>query len=246
MSLKITVEIDGPSEQQLTPLLAQWAANHPEGSGKGIQPNAHAPVISPRDFFHENSALLQQQIQQLTARNNRLHAEVINSQRLLAGVPPAPALPVCVPSNPLSQRPQDTQPPLLPERYQLSKGAQLRRQLKAPAQALAHCLGRLAAWGWQGKDWLLIFVLVCGGMYGVLTIAPVLSKWLWPPPEFVESDDSGPGATTVPPKTGSADKEEKPKEEKLKKEKTPAPALPPLPTSKAGSHPPPPPAFQQP
>jgi hypothetical protein len=234
MSLKITVEVDGQSEQQLAPLIAQWAARHPEWLGQSVQQSA--PELSAsRDFYHENSALLQQQIQQLMVRNQRLEAQVANSQRLLAGVPPAIALPSSEPSASTAGNALEaaSQPPLLPERYQPSKGALLRHWLMQPLQGTAHRLGRLVAWAWLGRQWLLIFLLLCGGMTSVLLIAPVISERLWP--EFVESEEGGPGATTAKPKG-----EDAPKPDKKKDLAPPA-----LPTSKAGSHPPPPPAFQQ-
>jgi hypothetical protein len=236
MSLKITVEVDGQSEQQLAPLLALWAARHPEWLGQGIQQNA--PELSAsRDFYHENSALLQQQIQQLTAQNQLLQAQVSSSQRLLAGVPPARALPAYEPlartTELTTELALNAQPPLLPQRYQPSRGAILRYWLKRPVQASAQRLGRIAAWIWLSKDWLALFLLLCGGMYAVLTIAPVISE-LWRP-EFVESADGGPGTT----------KTTEPAAEHPPAKQAETTALPTSPSSKAGSHPPPPPAFQQ-
>jgi hypothetical protein len=231
MSLKITVEVDGQSEQQLAPLIAQVVTRYPEWLGLNAQKKADELAPS-RDFSYENSALLQQQIQQLMAQNQQLQVQVANSQRLLAGVPPAPALPFSAPFPPADERALDPQPPLLPERYQPSQGAMLRHWLRAPVQATAHRLGRLAAWAWRGRDWLLIFLLLCGGMTGVLMIALVIDERLRP--EFIDSKDGGPGATkTAKPAAESAPKEEKAKD----------PVLPASPTRKAGSYPPPPPAF---
>jgi hypothetical protein len=230
MSLKITVEVDGQSEQQLAPVIAQFVASHPEWLGLGTP--VRAPEPSPREFYNHNSALLQEQIQQLMAQNQQLQVQVANSQRLLAGVPPAPALHFSVPLPPADERAQDIQPPLLPERYQPIKGFMLRHWLRVPVQAAAHRLGRLVAWAWLGKEWLLIFLLLCGGMTGVLMIAPVIDERLRP--EFIDSKDGGPGATkTAKPAAESAPKEEKEKD----------PVLPASPTRKAGSYPPPPPAF---
>jgi hypothetical protein len=232
MSLKITVEVDGQSEQQLAPVIAQFVASHPEWLG--LATPVRAPEPSPREFYNHNSALLQEQIQQLMAQNQQLQAQVASSQRLLAGVPSAPALSFSAPLVPTTDSAQDTQPPLLPERYQPSKGSMLRHWLRAPVQATAHRLGRLASWAWRGREWLLIFLLLCGGMTGVLRIAPVIGELFHP--EFIDSKDGGPGATkTAKPAAESAPKEEQEKD----------PVLPALPTRKAGSYPAPPPAFQQ-
>jgi hypothetical protein len=236
MSLKITVEVDGQSEQQLAPLIAQWASRHPEWLGLGAQQNA--PELSAsRDFYHENSALLQQQIQQLTAQNELLQAQVTHSQRLLAGVPQAKAL---LPAALDSQRAASSvavspfskeAPPLLPVQYQLRRGEILVYRLKRlPAQ-----LWQSLVWLTLGREWLLLFLLLCGGLYGALSIAPKLADQIWPEPEFVDSADGGPGAakTTAPAtERKTADQAEEKK-------------LPTSPSSKAGSHPPPPPAFRQ-
>ena len=99
------------------------------------------------------------------------------------------------------------------------------------------------------NEWLLLFLLLCGGTYGVLTIAPWVSNQLWPPPEFVDSAKEGPGGTAEPEPTDGGGKEgaERTSADSPAAETIPVtPQLPVLPTSKAGSHPSPPPAFQQP
>jgi hypothetical protein len=239
MSFKITIEVDGQTEQQLAPLLSRAVALNPELlAGTGLN---RAEV----GFYADNSALLQQQNQQLIAQNQRLQAQVMDSQRLLAGSPPAQALVTQAPvaartvTAPVVPHRADapTAPPLLPVQY---------RSDKITLKRIKRKLNRLPVRCWQGllwltfgRKWLLVFLLLCGGMNGVLTLAPKLTDSLWPPPEFVDTAEENPGAATAPEsseeKTPESSAEEAPKQTSSTS-----------PTSKAGSHPAPPPAFQQP
>jgi ABC-type transporter Mla subunit MlaD len=90
MSLKITIEVTGQTEQQLAPVVSQFVARHPDLLGMGTQTRALGQN-NAQDFYRDNSALLQQHIQELTAQNQRLQAQVTDSQRLIAGSPPAQA-----------------------------------------------------------------------------------------------------------------------------------------------------------
>jgi hypothetical protein len=235
MSLKITIEVDGQTEQQLAPVIGQFVARHPQGLGIGA--NA-SEVNQPLSLAHDNPALLQQQIQQLTAQNQLLQAQVNHSQRLLAGVLPAALLSQAadsqqaVTASALTVSPSET-PPLLPVRYQ--SDTRLRYRLRRSLVGLPKRLWQALLWLALGREWLWLFLLLCGGMYGTLSLAPRLADHLWPPPEFVDSAGDTPGETVTP--------EPAPEQPE---EKAPNPAPPASPTSKAGSHPPPPPAFQQP
>ena len=79
MSLKITVEVDGQTEQQIAPVVAPFVARlamrHPEWTQVDKQGRSPGQV-QVRDFHHDNSALLQQHIQQLTAQNKLLQQQV--------------------------------------------------------------------------------------------------------------------------------------------------------------------------
>jgi hypothetical protein len=240
MSLKITIEVTGQTEQQLAPVVSQFVARHPELLGMGTQTRALG-LDTAQDFYRDNSALLHQHIQELTAQNQRLQAQVTDSQRLLAGSPPVQA---CLPQAPVAERTvtapvvshradAPTAPPLLPVQY---------RSGKTTLKRIKRKLSWLPVRCWQGllwRKWLLIFLLLGGAMNGVLTLAPKIADSLWPPPEFVDSAEESPGAVTAPEHS-----EEKTPESST--EKAPKQTSSTSPTSKAGSHPAPPPAFQQP
>ena len=247
MSLKITVEVDGQTEQQLTPVIGQLVARHPEWlvTQKPAPEQPHS-----RDFYHDNSALLQQHIQQLTEQNKLLQAQVSYSQRLLEGVPQAKALlpraaeraitAPAVSASPNEKEP--SAPPPLPTQYQSGSGDILYRIRRSLVEMPAR-LWQALVWLAFGKEWLLLFLLLCGGTYGALTVAPKLAHRLWPQPEFVDSAgvgsaESGPGDIATPEPENSNQQEKAPPASK--------PTASPSPTSKAGSHPPPPPAFEQP
>jgi hypothetical protein len=189
MSLKITVEVDGQSEQQLAPLLAQAVTCHPEWFG--LDTPAKPPELNLRDFYHDNSALLQQHIQQLTAQNKLLQAQVTHSQRLLAGVPQAKALSPAatdsrraVTASAVVAAPGSNEaPPLLPVQYQLNRAELSLYRLKRLANQLPTRLWQALIGLTLGREWLLLFLLMCGGMYGALRVAPKLAD-LWPPAEF--------------------------------------------------------------
>lgn len=255
MGFKITLEVDGQTEQQLAPIVSRIMALHPElrseGAGNPVRPN--------HSFYHENSALLQQHVQQLTHQNKLLQEQLSYSQRLLAGAPASKALPaqIAVPVdqqqntslvNETTVRTASVSPPL-PARYQRRSNIRSLEQMKRPFKATAQGFGKLLLWTWQGKGWPLIFLLMSGMMYGSLSVAPLIANRLWKPPEFVDSPKSGPGDTVSPTnsasdktaetegKRGSTGSSANPSGEAIHHPATPA--------SKAGSHSPPPPAFQQ-
>lgn len=245
MSLKVTFEVDGQTEQQIAPVVAQWVARHPGWIGAGIQEPA-PPQPQARDFHHDNAALLQQHIQQLTAQNKLLQQQVSYSQWLLAGAakPKAMLTPATDSKRVVTDsavavsngRNEQRAVPLLPAQYRTSKSTVVFRRLGRSLGRMPSRLWRSLIWLCFGSEWLLIFLLLSGGTYGILSIAPMLSNKLWPSPEFVESDN-GPGDAAEPTDESTEAEAE---------ENAPASAQPTSPTSKAGSHPAPPPAFQQP
>jgi len=260
MSLKITVEVDGQTEQQLTPLIAQVVAAYPQLLGsQGQTTQANTPDLphSP-DFYHDNSALLQRHIQQLMAQNQLLQQQVASTQQLLAGTPPAKALlpsaaqasqqPVSasavtvssgvssgVPSGATGQ----SSAPLLPVQYRTRRSSLGLYRIRHSVVTLSARLWQALIWLAWGKEWLLLFFLLCGGFYGTWTLAPWLAERAWPPAEFVDSAGDAPGKVIQP-----EPEPETPAPEQM--QENPMPAQPTTPASKAGSHPPPPPAFQQP
>ena len=242
MSLKVTFEVDGQTEQQIAPVVAQWVARHPEWIGASAQEPAPAQPQA-RDFHHDNAALLQQHIQQLTTQNKLLQQQVSYSQRLLTGavqpkamLPPATDAKQVVTDSAVAVsdgRNEQRAAPPLPAQYRTSRSTVVFQRIGRSLGRMPSRLWRSLIWLCFGSEWLLLFLLLSGGTYGILSIAPVLSNKLWPPPEFVESDD-GPGNATEPT------------DESAEEENPPTSAQPASPTSKAGSHPAPPPAFQQP
>ena len=261
MSFKITVEVDGQTEQQLTPLIAQFVAAYPQllGSqtlgtqGQATQANAPDLPHSP-DFYHDNSALLQQHIQQLMAQNQLLQQQVASTQQLLAGTPPAKALSpspaeasqqpvtasaVTVASGVSSGATGPSSAPLLPVQYRTRRRSLGLHRIKHSVVTLPARLWQALIWLAWGKEWLLLFFLLCGGFYGTWTLAPWLAERAWPPAEFVDSAGDAPGKVIQPEPEPETPAPEQTQE-------NPMPAQPTTPASKAGSHPPPPPAFQQP
>ena len=230
MSLKITVEVDGQTEQQLAPLVSQWAlrSSSEQVAGPAL---AHPPFASPSIgyCYSDNSALLQQQIQQLVAQNQLLQAqlsqqrliEAASGDRLLSQKSSSPAqLPAAQ-----SERESSSAVPLLPIQYRTARRSRFGRSL-----------GLLMLWLWHSASarWkgLLLFCVLCAGAYGALDLTSKLAERT-PAPEFA---GEGPGEAISP--EGSKTKKSDPKA---------AEQLPPMPpSSKAGSHPPPPPAFEQP
>ena len=187
MSLKITIEVDGQTEQQLAPVIEQLAAYLP----------AHAsPEMgsSAQTHYHENAALLQQQIQQLVAQNQLLKAQ---------SSPPQPRLAAAAStSNSAIPAPLDVQPPALPVQYQATPRDRTRYQLQRVARFLGqrtgHRLWQAVVWLSFGKTWLAVLLLFGGGLYGTLKLAPKLADRLASPPEFVDTTESGPGDVVTP------------------------------------------------
>ena len=234
MSLKITVEVDGQSEQQLVPVMGQWVARHSEWLK--AQNTVSAPTDAS-DFYRENAALLQQQIQQLMAQNKLLQQQVSQSQRLLGGAPQPYALPLAedaqraIAASAVAPSYDESEAPPLPMQYQLTQGEVLRERFQRLAKQLPARLWQTLIWLAFGKKWLLLLLLFCSGM----SSAFILASRLWPPPEFIDSAGGSPGTVVTPEPMPAS-----PEPEAIE------PAQPTSPTSKAGSHPPPPPAFQQP
>ena len=244
MSLKITIEVDGQTEQQLAPVIEQLATYLPAHASPEMGSSTQA-------HYHKNAALLQQQIQQLVAQNQLLKAQ---------STPPQPRLAAAAStSNSAIPAPLDAQPPALPVQYQPTPRGRTRYQLQRAAQRLGQCCGprtvqRTGQRLWQavvwlsfGKTWLAGLLLFGGGLYGTLKLAPKLADRLASPPEFVDTTESGPGDVVTPePAAAPAAAPAAPSPEAPasspadSSSSTPAPA----PASKAGSHPPPPPAFQ--
>ena len=244
MSLKITVEVDGQSEQQMMPVVAQFVAwqsaqSKAQAFAEETADSSSSRLSSRLDCDLGSSALLQQQIHLLAQQNQLLQAQLgQHQQQLLAGVPAAKALPQALPAASVlsaevaieadTPSPIASTPPRLPAQYQMSKGIGDR-----------HRLGRWLRRRWRQRAAyqrrLLLFLLLCGLAYGALSWLPQLVEQLWETPEFVESADSGPGSTTTAPES-----------QQNNPPKNVQPTAPSSPTSKAGSHPPPPPAFEQP
>ncbi|MEL6351587.1 MAG: hypothetical protein AAFR58_07475 [Cyanobacteria bacterium J06627_28] len=216
MSFKITVELDGHTKQELTPLIHQLANRYSALFASGLPSKGEGQYV-------ENAALLQQQIQQLVVQNRLLQAQLESQQKGLPSVPAAKDL------LPQTVAAASSEQPALPARYRTSPAQKRTQWVKRAATGS----WRLIIWLWGGRDWLLIVALLLGGIFGAIWIAPQLSSWLHSP-EFVESADGGPGEAVSteepPPETTNAE---------------PAPTTQPAdPASKAGSNPPPPPAFQ--
>ena len=235
MSLKITIEVDGQTEQQLAPIVGQLAARYPDLLATE---NAQVPAATnptEQSFYHENAALLQQQIQQLVAQNQLLKAQ---------STPPQPRLAAAAStSNSAVPIPLDVQPPALPVQYQATPRDRTRYQLQRAAQRLGQCLGAYSRH--FGKTWLAVLLLFGGGLYGTLKLAPKLADRLASPPEFVDTTESGPGDVVTPaPAAPPAAAPAAPSPEAPVSSPTDSSTPPPTPASKAGSHPPPPPAFQ--
>ena len=128
MSLKITIEVDGQTEQQLAPVIEQLAAYLPAHASPEMGSSTQA-------HYHENAALLQQQIQQLVAQNQLLKAQSSYPQPRLAAAAST--------SNSAIPIPLDVQPPALPVQYQATPRDRTRYQLQRVAQRLASAWVRL-------------------------------------------------------------------------------------------------------
>ena len=260
MSLKITVEVDGQSEQQMMPVVAQFVAwqsaqSKAQADAEDEPTGGRSHKLGDRlGFYHDNAALLQQHIQQLAQQNRLLQAQLSQNQQSqhqqqLAGAPVAKALPPAEPSaSAISAEvaiaadalasPPVSEPPMLPAQYRTGKAATVRRRL-----------GKWLRSRWPQtaphQQRLLLFLLMCGLTYGVLSRLPRLVEQLWQTPEFVDSAQRLPGDVATPESQQNGQPNSAQPE--TSKANGPAqPTAPASPTSKAGSHPPPPPAFQQP
>ena len=249
MSLKVTIELNGQTEQQLTPVIGQVLARY--SSGVNAQENTAEPTQSHR-VYPDQSALLQQQIQQLVTQNQMLQVQLSQSQRRLASVPAAkaflpapeqsgrsPATSAGTLSRSAGTHQSKTGAPPLPAQYQTGSSKFVFGRIK-------RSLGKLPVWLWCklvrlsfGQERLLVFLLLCGGLYGAWTIGFKLTEQFIAIPEFVESADDGPGDTAAP-ENGAGTEKDSPADT-APPQTSPAPS-----TSKAGSHPPPPPAFEEP
>ncbi|MEM9088664.1 MAG: hypothetical protein AAGC93_07960 [Cyanobacteria bacterium P01_F01_bin.53] len=135
MGLKITIEVDGQTEQQLAPVLNQWIV-------RGSPP-----------LHHENPVPLQGQIQQLMAENTHLQAQLSHRQKRLVAAPiPRAIAPASQPSQ--SVEVSAVQPPL-PNQYHPHRRAIVRRWFSRQVGGLVSRL--------LGKRRLLIVLLIAAG-----------------------------------------------------------------------------------
>lgn len=259
MSLKITVEIDGKTEQQVAPVIGQIVAHYP-----GLLSGAADGPVSKQAIYHENPAHLQQQIQQLAAQNKLLQMQAAGSQKMLEGRLPAPALPAALVQSAASQEERwpsgylkqvvstsaepapgtakpTSQTPALPTQYRPGKGAVALYLLKRSVSVTRRRLWQLLTWISFGKEWLAVFLLLSAGSYAALKVAPKLADKFQTQPEFVDSAGDWPGEAASEPASEPAPDE--PGSQAGDESAEPAQTAPP-PSSKAGSHPAPPPAFQ--
>lgn len=272
MSLKITIEVDGQTEQQVAPVIGQIVARHPEL----LSGTPHQKSLPNQDLYYENSALLQQQIQQLTIQNKLLESQVASQHLLPGGLPnqaltaqgrqspqgagaaedrwpsghPKQAISASAVTAPDSGPESNSRTPVLPVQYRPSKGAVARYLLRRSLTTARQRLWQLLTWISFGKEWLAVFLLLSGGMYAARMLVPKVVDRFQDQPEFVDSVGSGPGAaasksTSEEAADPSADKpaDDKPAADTAdSSDKTPT--APSSPSSKAGSNPAPPAAFQ--
>ena len=223
MTFKITIEVDGQSEEQLAPLVAKALQRLPPAH----QAPAAPPLLPADSTAAQNALLLQQRVVQL-AKENRLLAAQLARQNALT-----------IDSRQGAMQPSLARPPALPARHRSSKQIHKRlqmAQLKNKVIALSAQLWRSLVWCAFGNERLLLFLLLCAAVTTPLLLAPLVTNRLWPAPEFVESSGTPPGDAAEDTAV-----EENPKPTDHQQTTTPpSPAA-----SKAGSHPPPPPAFAQ-
>ena len=246
MSLKVTIEVDGQTERQLTPVIGLALARY--SRGLDAQEKTAEPTQMHR-VYPDQSALLQQ-VQQLVTQNQMLQVQLSQSQRLLAGAPAAKAFLTSAEQSTRSHAASEdtashsadarapTAPPL-PAQYQTGRSTVILGRVRRSLVKLPVRLWRSLVWCSFGQEWLLVFLLLCGGLYGAWTVGFKLTQRLIAVPEFVESADDGPGDTAAP-ENGAGAAAENPADT------APPQTSPAAPTSKAGSHPPPPPAFEAP
>lgn len=270
MSLKITLEVDGQSEQQLAPVLGQLVEGYRLMPQPEPQQNTQ-PASS--HLFHENPSLLREQIQQLTAQNDLLEVQLANRQKRLAGCLPAPVLPPGTssqsgatdtgrwpsgyPKQSVSTSAQNSAGQAHSTRVEIVSGPPLPTQYRPTQRAVVlHRLNRsthdIARRLWQllvrlsfGQEWVVWLLLLCAGLYGSFRLADEIAARLpsrsAEPVKSVEPAESIDGAPGESLEGSSEDRsvtDQAP--EAVKKSASP----PSSPGSKAGSHPPPPPAFQ--
>ncbi|MEO0852173.1 MAG: hypothetical protein AAFY15_01535 [Cyanobacteria bacterium J06648_11] len=233
MSCKITIEIDGHTEQALLPVIHSVAKRYP-----GLL-TGHAPAPGER-VDGENPILLQQQIQQLMLQNQLLQSQIAGDQQAL----PAAANPVraLLPeeTDGSDHGGEDTsQRPALPAQYQTGPAAAATHWARS---TVVNCW-RLLVWLCFGQDWLVVSLLLSGAVFTVLAMKPQLLKRVQLLPEFIDSSDERPGAIVSPaaPSEPSSENQSGQPPDQASQSPTTPPADP---ASKAGSHPPPPPAFQ--
>lgn len=254
MSLKITIEVDGKSEQQLAPALNRLANVQGERT--------------PQPFFHENTALMLQQVQQLMKQNQLLQAQVscqMSKQLPSTGLAAKALRSASGESNralPVQVMPPEnasgSKRPRLPAQYQLSHTQQLMYRAKCCALFLPRQLWQGLVWMAFGKVWLALALLLGSGLLGALHIAPMISK-RFPPPRSMatppasrspaaQSFKEGPGQTVPSTDTPPGDVDINPPDQTRAQTASPADAQAidtdlPIPAT-IGQHPPPPPTFE--
>lgn len=182
MTLKITIEVDGQSEEQLAPLVAKALKHLPPTH----QVPAPPPLLPADRAAAQNALLLQQRVVQLAQENRLLTAQLARQNALT------------IDSSAGATQPSPTSPPALPARRRPSGRFQM-TQLKNRAIALSAQLWRSLVWCAFGNERLLLFLLLCAAVTTPLVLAPVITNRLWPAPEFVESSGTPPGDAAEAP-----------------------------------------------
>ncbi|MEO1396098.1 MAG: hypothetical protein AAFV90_24635 [Cyanobacteria bacterium J06634_5] len=170
MGLKITIEVDGQTEQQLAPVLNQWVV-------RGSAP-----------LHHENPV---GQIQQLMAENTHLKAQLNHRQnRLIAAPDPRALAPASEPSQPVKMA--AVQPPLPRQYYPLYRYV-ARRWLSRQVATLVR--GALGQW-----RLLVVLLIAAGTVGTVALAPQVAEWLWPPPEYAGESEGGpGAVAGTKPP-----------------------------------------------
>ena len=235
MSCKITIELDGQTEQALIPAIRQAARHYPAlFAAEGTTPG--------EGLYVENATRLQQQVQQLMVQNRLLQAQLSSEQKALPSGTTLQALPQ-IEAAAAHSRPHSQQQPELPARYRTGRRSKHVYRLKQAAGMMASRSWRLLVWICVGKEWLLIFLLLSGALFGALALVPKIEQQLLlRSPEFMDSSGDGPGV--VHPTEQTNRQTNRQPEVTPNEPHAPETTLPADPASKAGSHPPPPPAFQ--
>ena len=181
MTFKITIEVDGQSEEQLAPLVAKALQRLPPAH----QAPAAPPLLPADSTAAQNALLLQQRVVQL-AQENRLLAAQLARQNALT-----------IDSRQGAMQPSPARPPALPARRASERLPIAQLQRRATSRSAQ--LWRALVWCTFGNERLLLFLLLCAAVTTPLVLAPVITNRLWPTPEFVESSGTPPGDAAEEP-----------------------------------------------